>query len=441
MERQNKIWNEKIQPLFDKRVLAFQSQTLRRRKREVNLDHAATTPPFLAVEEAVNAFLGSYGSVHRGAGYRSIRSTDVYERARERIRHFCGASDQNYVVFTVNTTGAINQAAELFRAVPGKVLLSDIEHSSNRLPWERHHEVVWYRTTKEGTVDLDEVERVFKHEEGKGGIKLLAITGSSNVTGYQPPIYDLASLAHRHGAKILVDVCQLIPHHQVDVLPDDHPSHLDFVAFSGHKMYAPFGAGVLLGPKPFFDNVEPYQIGGGNLVYIMHDGRLKRLSTVQTHDPGTPNAPGAVAIAAAMDVIESLGYPTIEAYEAGLAQKAYEGLAEIAEKGVQGYVPRERLGSVLPFTIQGVDYRDTAASLREQYGVGVRAGSFCTYELMRKLLGISEEENQCIEAEIDAGNLSPIPGLVRASFGLTNRPEDVERFVNAVAEMREGVRR
>jgi len=430
MERQTNIWNEKIQPLFDRRVLAFQSQTSCGRKREVNLDHAATTPPFLAVEEAVNAFLGSYGSVHRGAGYRSMRSTDAYEQARERIRRFCGASDQNYVVFTANTTGAINQAAELFRAVPGKVLLSDIEHSSNRLPWERHHEVVWYRTTNEGIVDLDEIEKVFKKEED---IKLLTITGSSNVTGYRPPLYDLASLAHRHGAQILVDVCQLIPHHQVDILPDDHPSHLDFIAFSGHKMYAPFGAGVLVGPKSFFDCVTPYQLGGGNLPYITRDLVIKRFTTVQSHDPGTPNAMGALAIASAIDVLADLDYNKIQGYESVLVKEAWDGLCAIS--GVQAHVPREKLGSVLPFDISGFDPYLVAEILAQEYGIGVRAGSFCTYELIRKMKNISDEQDRALAEEVQEGITRNIPGMVRASFSLINRCEDVSRFVSAVDEM------
>ncbi len=415
-------WEEDIKPLFSRAWLDAFGETY--------MDNAATTPPFTAVEDAVSEFLRTYGSVHRGSGERSGVSTQRYEEARERIQRFVGASPESYVVFAKNTTEAINHAARLWSGIPGRVLVSDIEHSSNLLPWLADNEVVQYRTNQKGELEIEDIDRMFKRDKD---IKLLAITGSSNVTGYKPPIHELAELAHSHGAMILVDVCQLIPHQKVDVLPPDNPKHLDFIAFSGHKMYAPFGGGVLVGPKRFFDAAQPYQIGGGNLAYITRDLELKRFPTVQAHDPGTPNAVGAMAMAKAMDVLELVGYGRIKEYESALAGRAVRELKRI--EGVRLYCSEQELSSVIPFDIAGMDSRLTAEILRDDYGIGVRAGSFCTYELMRKLKCVSDEEDQRIAGEIDRGITKNIPGVVRASLGLVNNEENGTTLVSAVAEI------
>ena len=430
MQRQTINWEEEIKPLFPEESLELLVDTTRGTVRDVNLDNAATTIPFSAVNQAVAEFLRTYGSVHRGSGQRSRTSTQSYEQARDRIQQFTGASLESYVVFTKNTTEAINHAAQLWSRIPGKVLVSDIEHSSNLLPWLAENEVVQYRTNPNGTLNIEDVEEMFRKYED---IKLLAITGSSNVTGYKPPIHDLAEIAHKYGARILIDACQLIQHQKVDVLPTDDPRHLDFVAFSGHKMYAPFGGGVLVGPKEFFDQAVPYQIGGGNLTYISRDLQLKRFPTVQAHNPGTPNAVGAISIAKATEVLESIGYDRIHKYESELVRTAFRRLTHI--DGVEVYASESEIGSVIPFDVTGIDSRLTAEILRDDYGIGVRAGSFCTYEFMRKIKTVSNEQDQKISEEIDIGITRSIPGVVRASFGLVNNQEDVARLVSAVTEI------
>src|SRR3989344_2432889 len=306
-------WETEIKPRFSQSALEAKRE-LRDGNviRYVNLDNAATTKPFKSVTEKVIKDLDEYGSVHRGAGQESKITTDKYEKAREKIKRFVGASSNSYIIFTKNTTEAINHVAELWSGIDGRVLVSDIEHSSNLLPWLRTQKIIQYRTNKDGTIDITEVEKVLSRNRE---IKLLAITGSSNVTGYKPPVHDLAELAHKYGAKILVDVCQYLQHDKLDMLRDEHPKHLDFIAFSGHKMYAPFGAGVLVGPKEFFDGLMPYQIGGGNLPYLTSDLRISMFPTVQTHDPGTPNAIGAFAIAKFIEELEDIGMERIRNYE------------------------------------------------------------------------------------------------------------------------------
>ena len=433
MKRQNlsEVWKERFKPLFTKKYLESLVKTMHDRVRYVNLDNAATTPPFKVIKSRVNSAFDSYGSIHRGAGQNSQITTERYEGAREQLRRFVNASPENYVLFTKNTTESINQAAALLVTVPGKVLVSDIEHSSNLLPWLKNGKIVQYKTNPDSTVNLGSIEKALR--EGTGSIKLVTITGSSNVTGYRPPLDEIARLAHSYGAKILVDACQLVPHAKLDIKADNDPAHLDFVAFSGHKMYAPYGSGVLIGPKSFFDEVMPYQIGGGNLPYITKDLNIIRFQTVRAHDPGTANFVGALAMAEASKTLDAISYDTIAEYEHALVSQTCDELKQIT--GVTVYAPEGHLSSVIPFEIKGFDSRLTAVILAKEHGIGVRAGSFCTYELLRKLKGITDAQDSQIADEVRSGITKNIPGLVRASFGLANRPEDSERLVQAVREI------
>lgn len=440
MKRQIVNWEEDIKPLFPTGTLEFIVETPFFRGRYVNLDNAATTSAFKFVEEAVQSVLISYGSIHRGSGQKSKISTDGYEQARGIIGEFVGATSEHYVLFTKNTTEAINHAAALFAGIPGKVLVSDIEHSSNLLPWLRHGEVVQYKTMDDGVIDDDDIVKVLKENAGKTGndqIKLLAITGASNVTGYKPNIHYLALLAHQFGVKILVDACQLVPHERINMMPEVYPEHIDFITFSGHKMYAPFGVGVLVGSKSFFDQSSIYQIGGGNLPYITRDLQIKRFRTAQAHEPGTPNFLGAIALAAAVKILTALerkfGYKVIAQYEAEIVREAHRKIKEIPT--VELYVREDKLGSIIPFDIRGIPHHLTAEILSQEYGIGVRAGSFCTYEIMRTLKNVSAEEDKTIAEDVDRGITRNIPGIVRASFGLVNKREDVDRFVTAVSEI------
>jgi len=423
-------WQNNIRGLFDEAGLAFTVTTTTGPVRYVNLDNAATTPPFVPVIQQMLSSFTSYGSVHRGAGQKSKITTDSYESTRATIRKFVNAPADSYVVFTKNTTEAINHAASLWAPVKGKVLVSDIEHSSNLLPWLAHGEIIQYPTNIHGEVELQTIEDIFV---ANPDIKLVAITGCSNLTSYKPPVHKIAEIAHAHNSKILVDVCQLIQHEHVDMKDESDPQHLDFIAFSGHKMYAPLGAGVLIGPKPFFDEVMPYQVGGGNLPYLTKDLGVKRFLTVQTHDPGTPNALGVIALEAAIKTIESLGTERIARYEHALVHAAYDLL--VAIPGVRMFVPRHLLGSTIPFEIEHFDVKLTAEILANEFGIGVRAGSFCVYELLRKLKGIDAGTDDAIGKEVDCGITKNIPGVVRASFSLVNCYEDVTRLVSAISEI------
>jgi selenocysteine lyase/cysteine desulfurase len=221
-------------------------------KRYINLDNAASTPPFKGVIEHITDEAQWYSSVHRGSGYKSRYSTEQYENARLVIANFIGADlNHDVVIFTKNTTDSINKLSHYLSNLPGDIVVfTRIEHHSNELPWLKAKTICI--GLQNGVLNLRELEQVLKLNRGR--IKLLAVSGASNVTGYTPPIYALAEMAHNAGTKILVDGAQLAPHRQVKLYPANDPRHLDFFAFSGHKMYAPFGVGVLVGPREFYKN-------------------------------------------------------------------------------------------------------------------------------------------------------------------------------------------
>jgi len=419
--------------------------------RYVNLDNAATTPPFLSVQKEVDDYLTSYGSVHRGAGVKSKISTDIYENSRDVIKDFMNASKDAYVLFTGNTTGAMNAAAYYFSFLKGKVAVSSIEHSSSWLPWIKaegikalgseqskfedvnevnesiqkkgREQVLQYDVNEDFEFDLDSIEKLLKEND----IKAFVLTACSNATGYCPNIKEIGKLVHKYGSYFIVDACQFIQHHPIDM----QEMRIDFLAASGHKFYAPYGGGFLIGPKGFFDNFLSYEIGGGNLPYITKQGEFLRYKNQLAHDPGTPNAIGAISMASALNKIKEIGSDNIEKYEKKLVEKAYRYLKSKSE--VELYVLERQLGSVIPFNVKGMKSRQVAEELNNRFGIGVRAGSFCVYNVVRNLLKI-EDESKIID-DVNKGVEDAVPGFVRASFALCNTEEDVDRFISAMEKI------
>ena len=419
--------------------------------RYVNMDNAATTPPFQCVQEAVTTYMHAYGSVHRGTGSKSQVSTDLYEASRDTIRKFVNAPDDSYVLYTANTTGAMNTAAYFFSFFEGKVAVSDIEHSASWLPWikaegvrclgndrfeledaeqinrmvqkEGTEQVVRYRVNDAFEFDIDEIESILKTNK----IKVFVLTASSNATGYCPDVKAIGELVHKYGALYIVDGCQFIQHHKIDM----QEMNIDFLAASGHKFYAPYGGGFLIGPKTFFDGCLPYEIGGGNLPYIDMNGEFYRTKTQLAHDPGTPNAVGAVAMAAAIDEISRLGIDRIEAYEYGLAKQMFDALQD--NPRIKLFVSNVHLCTILPFNIDGVSPDNVARRLNDDFGIGVRYGSFCVYDFVRRLLDISDDSE--IIRKVNAGEGNAVPGFVRASVSLSTSQNDVDRFISAINQI------
>ena len=402
---------------------------------DIHFDSAATTPPFLAVENVVANFLKNYGSVHRGAGRKSKLSTSLYEKSREDIKDFVNASsDSNYVVFTKNTTEAMNQLAHFFSFLPGKIAVSHIEHSSSSLPF------IVAEGLRGG--DLTEIQNLGRLQvleyENPGHleklltvnkIKAVVVTAASNVTGYCPPIKEISEIVHRNRADsyLIVDACQYVQHHSISMLN----LGIDFLCASGHKMYAPYGAGFYVAPKTFLDQFIPYQIGGGNLPYITSEREFIRYQNNQAHDPGTPNALGAVAIAAAIEQLQEIGLKEIQEYEFNLTNLAFSKLKKVT--GISLYVDEKKITNIIPFNLNKWNFNELAEILDTRYNIAVRAGSFCVYNFVREIMGIGQDEH--IANAVRAGDKSLIPGFVRASFSLLNDETDVEVFTKAIKEL------
>ncbi|MGE0592413.1 MAG: aminotransferase class V-fold PLP-dependent enzyme [Vicinamibacterales bacterium] len=433
-----------------------------RRVRYVNLDHAATTPPLRAVVDAVHESLRWYGSVHRGSGYKARRSTADYDEAHATIARFVGADlARNVVIFGKNTTEAINKLSRRLAMPDGSVVVTtQLEHHSNDLPWRRCATVVHARATPDGRLDEDDLDRLLRQYAGR--VALVAVTGASNVTGVVPPIHRLARKAHAAGARILVDAAQLVAHRRLDMRPDDDPEHLDFVAFSGHKMYAPFGTGVLVGPRDTFLDGAPDVVGGGTVdVVTTHDVTWAGLP--DREEAGTPNAMGAVAIAAAARVLMDWGLDAVRAHEDALAAYARERLRAVPGLTLYGEPPAgwtsDRVG-VVPFNLAHLHHEQLAGLLGEA-GIGVRNGCFCAQPYVAHLLrasashwdagaagaggwpaggaglagAVSATEVSTTEVPATAVPASEVrPGMVRLSLGAGNTRADVDALVALVEE-------
>ncbi|MGR6913683.1 aminotransferase class V-fold PLP-dependent enzyme [[Actinomadura] parvosata] len=378
-----------------------------------NLDYAASAPCLEPVSAAVAAALPAYSSVHRGAGYASQLTTARYEQARHTVRAFVGARPDDAVIFTRNTTDATNLLAGCLPAGTTTVVF-DTEHHASLLPWPQAVRLAPPAFPGAAVRAADEALAAID------GPKLLVVTAASNVTGELWPIAALAHIAHRHGARILVDAAQLVPHRKLNLTALD----LDYVAFSGHKLYAPFGAGVLIGRRDWLAEGEPYLKGGGAVRSVgddveWHDDPEPR------HEAGTPNVLGAIALAAACDALSATGWTELVREEERLIARLRAGLASIPgvrELSLWGD-DHPRVG-IVSFTVAGYSAREVAEALSGEYGIGVRDGKFCAHPFVRHLLGTA-----------DGGCEDGTASAVRASIGIGTTQEHVDRLVEAVRDL------
>jgi selenocysteine lyase/cysteine desulfurase len=402
-----------------------------RRVPYVNLDNAASTPPLRSVTEAIDEFLPYYSAVHRGTGYKSRLSTTTFERARELVGRFVGADpDRDVVVFTKNTTEAVNRLAHaLPMAADAVVLTTTLEHHSNDLPWRGRGTTVAVRCTPDGRLDLDDLDRLLAHHAGR--VALLAVSGASNVTGVVQPVHELAERVHAVGGRILVDAAQLAAHRPIDLRPHDDPGHLDFVVLSAHKMYAPYGTGALVGPRSGFGLV-PHHAGGGTVRAVTADA-VAWADLPDREEAGSPNVVGAVAMAVAARTLTAAGLADIAAHEAELTRYATGRLAAVPGVTVHGPTdPAVDKVGVVAFTVAGIHHAAVAAVLGYEHGVGVRSGCFCAQPYVAQLLGISGADAARWVDRVGRGDKRGAPGLVRMSFGCYNDTGDVDRAVEGL---------
>jgi cysteine desulfurase/selenocysteine lyase len=401
----------------------------------VYLDNAASTPAFGSVMRCVEQFLPWYSGVHRGTGFKSLLATEVFDAAHDAVARFVGADpDSDTVIFTKNTTESVNKLSNRFRFASGDVVITSmLEHHSNDLPWRKHATVVHCGITRDGRLDIDALKKALTTYKGK--VKLVAVTGASNITGYCAPVHEIAAWTHAAGARLFVDAAQLAPHRPIAMGREGDPGRIDFVAFSAHKMYAPFGTGALVGPARFFDEGDPDMVGGGVVDVVTLD------HAVWNHPPhkeeaGSPNVIGGVALAEAIAVLQSAGMDTVAAHENALLRYAYDRMKTIPDVTLYGTLDTmtDKVG-VIAFNVQGMHHALVAAILGTEGGIGVRNGCFCAHPYVKELLGVSREEDRILMAEVIGGNKSRMPGMVRASLGCYNNEEDVDALVEMLGRI------
>ncbi|MFJ3121440.1 aminotransferase class V-fold PLP-dependent enzyme [Streptomyces sp. NPDC086993] len=396
------------------------------------LDYAASAPALQRVWDDVAAYAPYYGSVHRGAGYLSQLSTDLFENSRATVAEFLGCRADDQVIFTRSTTDSLNLLAAVVPA-DCQVFVYETEHHASLLPW-RDARVTYLNAPRTPAQAVETLERALADRDPYGPA-LVCVTGASNVTGELWPVKELAAAAHAHGARIVLDAAQLAPHHPVDIAELD----VDWVAFSGHKLYAPFGSGVLAGRSDWLQAAEPYLAGGGasRKVARRTDGGVdvEWHSTAARHEAGSPNVIGVYSIASACKALTEAGFENLVAREQHLVGAVRAGLAGIPEVKVLSLFGDDapRVG-VISFVVEGWNSSHFAAALSAEYGIGVRDGLFCAHPLVRTLLGSDPQEvGECGAPEAEPGERSL--NAIRVSFGAGTPDEHIERFVRAVTEL------
>ena len=401
----------------------------------INLDNAATTPPFKAVVDEIARQMCLYGSIGRGTGQKSRHSSVVYEEGRKKVLDFVGADRNKYsVIYTNNTTDGINKLASALTNPRDRngnlrneeilVISTRMEHHSNDLPWrERAHTEYAEVDAVTGRLILEDFERILKQHPGK--TKYVTVTAASNVTGYVNDVHSIARIAHKYGAKIIVDGAQIVAHRKFSMLGNSEEEDVDFFVFSAHKMYSPYGGGALVGLKDVLNDRMP-QFYGGGMVSAVCDNAVVYANEPDLYESGSPNVPGVFGMLKAIEVLESIGFDYIQAHEQHLLRMAIDGLSNIP--GVFLYGDNEniydRVG-ILVFNIEEQWPEYVANELAFRAAISVRHAAFCAHPYVRRLEYHKETDTAC---------RSPV-GMVRVSFGIYTTEEDIDTLIRTVKDI------
>lgn len=386
-------------------------------RRYVDLDAAATTSASEAVVRAVEDFLPWYSSVHRGAGAKSQFSSARYEEAREALVQFVGADPATHVaLFPRNTTEGLNLIAfRLGLTRDDVVVTTAVEHHANLLPWRRHARLRVVDVDESGTF---EVAAVVAALDARPAPRVLAVTGASNITGWLPDLPALAAAARDRGVLVVVDGAQLVPHRQVDMAA----LGIDVLAWSGHKMFAPFGAGGLVVRRGLLADGEPFLVGGGSVKAVSYD-EVIWADTPDRDDAGSPNVVGVVALAAAAEDLRAGGGRN-QIHEDRLVRALDDELATVPGLRRLGTASGDRL-PVAAFVIDGMPHGEVAARLARDYGIGVRNGCFCAHPYLTRLLALTPSEVERFHEDARANRQDALPGAVRVSCSSATPLTDV----------------
>jgi len=379
----------------------------------VYFDNAATTQKPKQVIEALSHYYTHFNSnIHRGVHGLSQEATALFEEARQSVQHYIHAASHKEIIFTRGTTEAINLVASSFGKAFVKendeILITEMEHHSNIVPWQliceekkAHLKVLPFN--EKGILCLDLLENLLTEKT-----RIVAVTHTSNTLGTINDIAKIIQRAHLKNIPVLIDGAQAMSHEKIDVQALD----CDFFAFSGHKMYAPMGVGVLYGKEQWLNNMPPYQ-GGGEMVHQVSFEKTTYNELPYKFEAGTPSVGDVIGLKTAIDYIETMGIENIAAYQQELYQYAFKKLSQIEEITFYGLAPRK--AAIISFNLNGIHPFDVGTIL-DRFGIAVRTGHHCTQPIMTKF---------------------EIPGTIRASFAFYNTFEEIDFFVDAVKKTKE----
>lgn len=381
----------------------------------VYLDNAATSQMTVSVEEKIKNFTEiNRANVHRGVHTLGLRATNLYEKSRQKVANFIGASSAKEVIFTSGCTDSLNLVAASFGEqniqAGDEIVVSIMEHHSNLLPWQqlakkKKARLKFIEISKDGRLDLNDLKNKISSKT-----KLVALTHVSNVLGTINPIKEVIALAHEKDAVVLVDGAQAVGHFPVNVTN----LGADFYAFSGHKMFAPTGIGILYGKKELLDKMPPYRFGGEMIANVTREGATWA-ETPQKFEAGTPNIAGAIGLAAAIDYLNSIDLKLIQKHETELTAYALEKLSNISDLTIYGPKESYERTGVISFNLKNIHPHDLATAL-DLNGIEVRAGHHCAQPLMESLQTKS---------------------TVRASLSIYNSKDDIDKLVSSLQEAKE----
>jgi cysteine desulfurase / selenocysteine lyase len=381
----------------------------------VYLDSSATSQkPIQVIETLENYYKEINSNVHRGVHTLGTRATDAYEGAREKVRKFINAKSTQEVIFTRGTTTSLNTVASSYAAANLKagdeIVITYMEHHSNIIPWQQvarrtGAELKYIPLQEDGTLSLEDVRATITDKT-----KIVSIMQVSNVLGVINPVKEIAQIAHDHGAIMVVDAAQSAPHMKIDVQDLD----CDFLAFSGHKMCAPTGIGVLYGKKKLLENMEPIEFGGEMIDFVhLQESTWKELPW--KFEGGTPIIAGAIGLGAAIDYLTVIGLDNIAEHEHKLVAYALEKMSAVPGMAIYGPMDPAKRAGLVTFNISDVHPHDVATVLDAE-GIAVRAGHHCAQPLMRWL---------------------KVSSTARASFYLYNTEEDIDKLVEGLVKTKE----
>ncbi|MDR1345676.1 MAG: cysteine desulfurase [Bacteroidales bacterium] len=374
----------------------------------IYFDNAATTQkPKAVIESLTNYYKTINSNIHRGVHYLSQQATEQFELARQRVAHFINAEKTHEIIFTHGATESINLIAasfgKTFLKAGDEILISEMEHHANIVPWQLACEMYGARLkvlpfNETGVLEIEKIESLLSEKT-----KIITINHVSNTLGTINPIRTVIETAHRHHIPVMIDGAQAVSHLKIDVQDLD----CDFYCFSGHKMYAPMGVGVLYGKEKWLDQMQPYQ-GGGEMIEQVTFDKTTYNQLPYKFEAGTPSVGDVIGLKTAIDYIETVGVDTIGRHEEQLCQYAHQQLAEV--EGIKFFGTAPHKAAIISFLVGAIHPYDMGTII-DRLGIAVRTGHHCTQPIMQHYA---------------------IPGTIRASFALYNEKEEIDRFVSAV---------